>query len=185
METHHNNNPFPPPGLTLLYNREQISAAVERLAVALTRDYRDKRPLLVGVLKGSFIFMADLIRPLDFPVEVDFIRLSSYTHGCETSGTVRLLHAVRTPVRGRHVVVVEDIVDSGLTTGFVIDYLAKKGPASLRLCALTDKPARRRTPVKIDYLGLVVPDKFIVGYGLDCDEQYRHLPEVYVMETAD
>ncbi len=174
-----------PEGLTRLYSRAQIETAVDRLAGELARDYRDKRPLLVGVLKGSFIFLADLIRRLDLPVEVDFIRVSSYTRGCQTTGAVKLVHAVKTPVRGRHVVVIEDIIDTGLTTGFIMDYLAKKDPASLRLCALTEKPARRRVPIAIDYLGLIVPDKFVVGYGLDCDEKYRHLPELYVMEAAD
>ena len=166
----------------MLFPRAEIAAAVKRLAAAISADYRDKNPLIIGILKGSFVFMADLVRALDFPLEVDFIRLSSYGGGKETSGKVKVVQGLRTAVKGRHVLVVEDIIDTGITLTFLIEYLKKKKPASLRLCALTEKPSRRRVPVQIDYLGMTVPDKFIVGYGIDCDEKYRNLPDICYLE---
>jgi len=165
-----------------LFTREQIESAVNRLAAEITRDYRDKNPVLIGILKGVFIFMADLVRSMNFPLEVDFIRLSSYGSGKQTSGRVKIVQELSCQVRDRHVLVVEDIIDTGITVSFLLDYLEEKNPASLKLCALLDKPSRRRKPVKIDYLGLTVPDKFLVGYGLDCDEQYRNLPDIYYLE---
>ncbi len=135
-------------GLHPLLQREAISAAVERLAREITRDYRDKDPVLLGILKGSFVFMADLIRRLDFPLQVEFVRIASYGRGRETSGKVNMVQCLRAPIKGRHVLIVEDIVDTGLTTSFFLDYLQKKKPASLKLCALTDKACRRRAPVR-------------------------------------
>lgn len=167
--------------LTLLITAAEIESAVKRLAADITRDYRDKNPVLLGVLKGVFLFMADLVRQLDFPLGVDFVRLSSYGSGQQTSGTVKVVHDLSLDVHDRHVLVVEDIVDTGITVAFLIDYIKNKKPASLRLCALMDKPEGRRTQVKIDYTGLTVPDKFLVGYGLDCDEKYRNLPDIYML----
>jgi len=170
------------PKLRILFTSEEIEAKVKALAGEIRRDYQDKYPLLIGVLKGSFMFMADLTRLLDFPLEVEFIRLSSYGGGRESSGKVRVVQGLRSPIKGRDVLVIEDIVDTGLTISFLLDYLRKKIPASLKLCALTDKPSRRQTPVTIDYLGFTVPDKFIVGYGLDWDEKFRYLPDICVLE---
>jgi hypoxanthine phosphoribosyltransferase len=164
------------------FPRAEIEAAVERLASEITADYRGKNPLFIGILKGSFIFLADLVRLLDFPVEVDFVRVSSYGSGTQTSGEAKLVQGLGRSVKGRDVLVVEDIIDTGITVAFLMDYLKKEEPSSLRLCALTDKPSRRRTPVNIDYLGITVPDKFLVGYGLDCDEKYRNLPEICSLE---
>ncbi len=129
--------------------------------------------------------MADLVRQLDFPLEVDFVRLASYGAGRQSSGRVKVVHGLRAPVRGRHVLVVEDIIDTGITVAYLLENLKKKGPASLRLCALTDKPSRRRADVTIDYLGETVPNEFIVGYGIDCDEKYRNLPDICVLEECD
>ena len=171
------------PKLSILFTKEQIEATVNRLAAEIRRDYLGKHPILIGILKGSFMFMADLIRLLDFPLEVEFVRLSSYGGGKETSGKIKVVQGLRSPIKGRHVLVIEDIVDTGLTTGFLLHYLSKKKPASLKLCALTDKPSRRQAPVNIDYRGLTVPDKFIVGYGLDWDERFRNLPDIYVVEN--
>ena len=162
-----------------------MEAAVKRLAAEISRDYRGKNPLLIGILKGSFVFMADLIRLLDFPLEVEFITLSSYGGGRESSGKVRVVKGLRAGVKGREVLVIEDIVDTGRTISFLLDYLRRKKPASLRLCALTDKPSRRQIPVNIDYLGLTVPNKFIVGYGIDWDEKFRYLPDICFVETED
>ncbi len=166
----------------ILVTREEIAATIKRLAAEIGRDYRGKRPVLIGILKGSFMFMADLIRLLDLPLEVDFVRLSSYGGGTVSSGKVRVVQGLRTPVKGKDVLVVEDIVDTGFTTAFLLDYLQRKRPASLKLCALTDKPSRRKVPVTIDYLGFTVPDKFLVGYGLDFNQQFRNLPDIGVLE---
>jgi hypoxanthine phosphoribosyltransferase len=168
--------------LKVLITRQEIDKAVARLAAEISRDYAGKKPLFIGVLKGSFVFMADLIRQLDLPVEIDFIRLSSYGAARETSGKVRVVQGIKTAIKGRDVLVIEDIVDSGITISFLLDYLSKKEPASLRLCALTNKPSRRMVPVSIDYLGFIVPSKFIVGYGLDINQQFRHLPNIYSVE---
>lgn len=172
----------PQASLPIIVSQAEIATAVKRLAAAITKDYRDKNPLLIGVLKGSFVFLADLMRQLDFPLEVDFIRLSSYGSGTQTSGKVKVVQELKLDIKNRHIVVVEDIIDTGVTIAFLLDYLKKKNPASLKLCALTDKPARHRVTVKIDYKGITVPDKFLVGYGLDCDEKYRNLPDIRALE---
>ena len=168
--------------LKILINREQIAKAVTRLACEINRDYQGKELLLIGILKGSCVFVADLIRQLDLPLELEFIKVSSYGAARESSGKVRVVQGLQTRIKGRDVLVVEDIVDTGITTSFLLDYLKKKRPASLKLCALTDKPSRRRVPVPIDYLGFTVPNKFIVGYGIDCDEKFRNLPHIYAIE---
>jgi len=169
----------------VLFSRVKIEATVRRLATEITGDYHDKTPLLVCILKGSFLFTADLVRFLGFPLELDFVRLSSYGGGKQTSGEVKVAQALRSPVKGRDILVVEDIVDTGLTLSFFLDYLKKKEPASVKLCSLMDKPSRRQTPVAIDYLGFTVPDKFLVGYGLDFGEKFRNLPDICVMEDEE
>ena len=166
----------------ILFTRKQIESAVDRLVVEITQNYREKNPVLIGILKGVFIFMADLVRRLDFPLEVEFIHLSSYGSRQQTSGKVKVVRGLRYQIRDRHVLVIEDIIDTGTTIAFLMDYLENEKPASLKLCTLLDKPSRRRIPVKIDYLGFDVPDKFLVGYGLDYDEQYRNLPDVCYLE---
>jgi hypoxanthine phosphoribosyltransferase len=170
------------PQLKILISRDEIAKAIARLASEIRSDYQGKQPLLIGVLKGSFVFMADLIRQLDLPLELDFVRLSSYGAARESSGRVRVVQGVKTSIKGRDVLVIEDIVDTGITISFLLDYLKKKKPASLKLCTLTDKPSRRRIPVPIDYRGFTVPDKFIVGYGLDLDQRFRNLPHIYALE---
>jgi hypoxanthine phosphoribosyltransferase len=170
------------PQLKVLISRNEIAEAVDRLARQIERDYQGKQPLLIGVLKGSFVFMADLVRRIDLPLELEFIKLSSYGAARESSGEVRVVQGLETSIKDRDVLVVEDIVDTGVTISFLLDYLRKKKPASLKLCALADKPSRRRVPLPIHYLGLTVPDKFVVGYGLDCDEKFRNLPDIHVME---
>ena len=173
------------PKLTILFTGEEIAATVKKLAAEIRQDYQDKHPILIGVLKGSFMFMADLIRHLDFPHELEFVRLSSYGSGQKSSGKIKVIAGLQTPVKNRDVLVIEDIVDTGFTIACLIDYLRKQKPASLRLCALTDKPSRREVPVTIDYLGFTVPNRFIVGYGLDWDEKYRNLPSIYDLESGD
>ena len=169
----------------VLISRQEIETTVSRLAAELNRDYQHKYPILLGILKGSFIFMADLCRLLNFPLELEFIRLSSYGSGRESSGRIKAGHGLQIPVRGRDVLVIEDIVDTGRTTTFLLGYLRRRKPASLRLCALTDKPSRRQVPVTIDYLGFTVPDKFLVGYGLDWNEKFRNFPDIYTLEDEE
>lgn len=168
--------------MTVLYSSGEIEAVVDKLAGKITRAYAGKRPLLLGILKGSFIFLADLVRRLDFPLEIDFIRLSSYGSARENSGNIAVLYDVRTPVKSRDVLIIEDIVDTGLTIEFLIHYLEERNPASVKICCLLDKPSRRQVPVKLDYIGLTVPDRFLVGYGLDWDEKYRNLPDIHCLE---
>jgi hypoxanthine phosphoribosyltransferase len=166
----------------ILFTRDEIEAVVKRLAAEVSQDYQGKCPLLLGILKGSFVFMADLIRLLDFPLEVEFVKVSSYGRGRESSGKAKLLKGLSSPIKGQDVLIVEDILDTGLTTSVALDYLREKKPASLKLCALTDKPSRRRVPVTADYLGFTLPDKFIVGYGLDWNQKFRNLPDICYLE---
>ena len=173
------------PKLRVLFSRQEIEATVSRLAAEISQDYHDKYPLLIGILKGSFMFLADLIRRLDFLLEVDFISLASYGKSNQTSGKVKLVKPLCASIKGREVLVIEDIVDTGLTTSFCLDYLRQKKPASLKVCALTDKPSRRQAPVTIDYLGFTVPNKFLVGYGLDLDQKFRNLPDICFIEDTD
>jgi len=163
----------------LIISREAIASRVRELATQISRDYADKNPLLVGILKGAFIFLADLTRALDFPVQVDFVRLRSYGAGTKTSGEVHITKDVETPIEGRHVLVVEDIVDAGLTLDFLLGYLASYQPASLKICCLIDKQERRQVEVPLDYVGFTIEKGFLVGYGLDSGEKFRTLPDIY------
>ena len=165
-----------------LITQGKINQAVANLAAEINRDYRGKQPLLIGILKGSFVFMADLVRQLDLPIEVDFVKLSSYGSGTRTSGKVKVVQGLKSPIKGKDVLIVEDIVDTGLTISFLMDNLRKKRPASLKLCVLVDKPSEHKVPVTIDYLGFTVPDKFIVGYGIDWNEKFRQLPDICIID---
>jgi hypoxanthine phosphoribosyltransferase len=165
-----------------LITQGRINEAIAKLAAEIRRDYRGKQPLLIGILKGSFVFMADLVRELGLPVEVDFVQLSSYGAGTKTSGKVKVVHGLKSPIKGRDVLIVEDIVDTGLTVSFLMSYLQNKKPASLKLCALVDKPSQHKVPVIINYVGFTVPDKFVVGYGIDWNEKFRHLRDICIIE---
>ena len=169
----------------VIITREEIAEKVAELAAEIRKDYRGKNPLLIGILKGSFVFMSDLVRAMNIPAEIDFVRLASYGAGKDSSGKIKLIKDVETPVKNRHVLVVEDIVDRGVTVRFLLDYLSFRKPASLKLCALFDKPSRRKVEVPIDYVGFTVPDAFVVGYGLDFDEKYRYLPNLCILEERD
>ena len=171
------------PGKRLLFSQQEIASTVDRLSAEISRDYQGKNPVLVGVLRGVFIFIADLVRHLDFPLEIEFIRLSSYGGDRQTSGEIKIIQDLTCPLGGRDVLIVEDIIDTGLTLAFLLEYLKKQNPKSLRLCTLLDKPSRRETQVKIDYLGLTVPDEFLIGYGLDCAQQYRNLSDIWILES--
>ena len=168
--------------LKLAISESKIQECVERLAQQIQVDYQDQPLLVVGALNGSFIFLSDLIRRMHLPIQVDFIRLSSYDSALKSSGDVRLHHGVRTPVAGKNVLVVEDIVDTGLTAQFIRKYFEDEGAATVSICSLLDKPARRLTPVTVEYIGFEVPDQFLVGYGLDYNQQYRELRAIYSLE---
>lgn len=162
----------------VLFTEEEIARVVGRLAGEISRDYEGKKPLLVGVLKGSFVFLADLIRQLEIPVEIDFVILSSYGSSRESSGRVKTVLGLEQAVEGRDVIIVEDIIDSGITLTSFMDELRAENPASLRLCVLVDKTARREQDVPIDYVGVTVTDEFVVGYGIDFNEQFRYLSDI-------
>jgi hypoxanthine phosphoribosyltransferase len=170
----------------LLVSREQIAARIAELATEIDAAYAGAAgPLvLLCVLKGSLFFTADLARALSIPLEIDAIAVRSYGAGTETSGTVQLLKDVTTPLGGRHVLMVEDVIDTGLTTSFLYEHVERHRPASLRLVSLLDKPGRRRRAVRIDFCGFVLPDEFVVGYGLDLDERYRNLPGVHALDQS-
>ena len=170
--------------LKCLISREEIDTAVKRLAADIRQDFYDKNPLVIGILKGSFVFLADLIRAFEFPHEVEFVRLSSYGSGRTVAGQLTMIHDLQVSIKGRHVLVVEDIVDTGNSVAFLMKYLSEKKPASLKLCALTDKPSRREVDVKIDYRGFIVPNLFLVGYGLDFDEKFRNLPDICTLQEV-
>ena len=169
--------------LVRLLSRQELDVTIKHLAGELDRDYCQRSPVLVGVLKGAFIFLADLVRCMDTPLRsVEFLALSSYGAATVSSGRARVVAGLAPQsVEGQDVILVEDIVDTGITTATALRYLRRRHPASLRVCALLDKPSRRRVPVAIDYVGLAVPDQFLVGYGLDLDQRYRQLPEIYVL----
>ena len=159
---------------------------MEKLAAEIQRDYQGKSPIFIGALKGSFVFMADLVRHLDMPLEVEFVMLSSYGKGRkESSGKVKLVKGLCTAIRDRDILVIEDIVDTGVTLSYLLGYLRRKRPATIRVCALFDKSTCRKVSVPIDYLGFKIPDEFVVGYGLDYDEKYRYLPGLYSLKEIE
>jgi hypoxanthine phosphoribosyltransferase len=165
-----------------LISRADIARRVAELGEQIGRDYAGRDLVMVGVLKGVFIFMADLVRALPFPVEVDFVRLCSYGAGTETSGEVIITKDVELSLTDRDVLIVEDIVDTGLTLAFLKEHLSRHRPRSLKICCFIDKKERREVEVPLDYVGFPVEQGFLVGYGLDCGEQSRTLPEVFILE---
>jgi hypoxanthine phosphoribosyltransferase len=174
--------PAAEPRLEVLFTPEQIAEAVDRLASRIREDYAGREPILLGVLKGSFLFMADLCRRLPSPLQIDFIRVASYGGGTTSSREVRLTKDAEIALEGRDVIIVEDIVDSGHTIVFLRQHFQLRRPRSVRFVALVDKRNRREVPAEADYVGFTVPDGFIVGYGLDLDERYRNLPGIYVVQ---
>ncbi len=158
---------------------EQLGRCVEHLAKRINSDYKDKNLVLIGILKGAFIFMADLARRLDLPVTLDFVRLASYGDKTQTCGNVRITKDIELPLQGRHVLVVEDIVDSGITLKWLLEHVSSLCPESVKVCALLDILERRQVEVPIDYVGMSVAGGFLVGYGLDFSENYRNLPAIY------
>ena len=166
----------------VLFSEQDIQAIVNRIGKQISEDYKDKNLFMVSVLKGSLMFMADLMRAIDVPCEIDFMAVSSYGSGTSTSGAVRILKDLDFSLEGKDILVVEDILDSGVTLSYLMKHLAARNPSSIRLCTMLDKPERRKMPIKADYVGTTVPDEFIVGYGLDYDEKYRNLPYIGVLK---
>ena len=166
----------------ILIPESTLQARVRELGQAISGDYEGKEPLLVGILTGAFLFLADLLRHITIPCQVDFMATSSYGVGTESSGIVRILKDLDQTIEGRHVLIVDDIIDTGLTMDYMLETLKARYPASLRVCALLDKVPRRRREVRIDYRGFEIPDKFVVGYGLDFAGQYRNVPFVCVLK---
>jgi len=166
----------------VLISEEQIQAKVKELAEQLSRDYRGKNPVLVGVLNGAFVFLADLTRRLDLECTIDFVAWSSYGKDTSSSGVFRIMKDLETNVESRHVLIIEDIIDTGLTLHYLLDTIRARKPASVKVVALLDKPSRRRIEAKADYLGFQVPDAFVVGYGLDFAQSYRNLPFIGILK---
>ncbi len=168
--------------LKTLYSKQDLEQTVARLGREITEDYKGKTPVMVAVLKGAFIFMADLVRAIEIPCTVDFMVVSSYGKGMTTSGSVKIIKDLDTNIEGKDVIIVEDILDSGVTLSNLIAVLKQRNPASVKICTLFDKPARHKVDIQVDYNGLEVPDEFIVGYGLDYAEIYRNYPEISVLK---
>ncbi|WP_432620012.1 hypoxanthine phosphoribosyltransferase [Butyricicoccus sp.] len=168
----------------VLISEEEIAAKVKELGAQIAKDYADKNPLIVSVLRGSFVFMADLVRAIDVPCTVDFMSVSSYGSGTTSSGEVKITKDFDVSIEGRHLIIVEDILDSGRTLSYLMKTLKARGAASIALCTFLDKPERRVVPVEVAYKGFTVPDAFIVGYGLDYDQRYRNLPYVGVLKPS-
>ena len=166
----------------VLLSREQIAERVAELGRQISRDYQGKNLLLISVLKGSVVFMSDLMRAITIPMQIDFMSVSSYGDGVKTSGVVKILKDLDHPIAGYDVLIVEDILDSGLTLSYLSKILQSRGPKSMRLVTLLDKPGRRQVEVEAHYVGFAIDDVFVVGYGLDFNEQYRNLPFVGVLQ---
>ena len=166
---------------SILYTKEQLAEAVQKLGKQITQDYQGKKPVMVCILKGASVFFVDLIREIDLPLEIDFMIVSSYGASTKSSGEVKMVKDLDRSIMGRDVIVVEDIVDSGMTLSFLKRTLLSRGAASLRIATLLDKPARRRVELTVDYSCYDIPDAFVVGYGLDYNETYRNLPDIGVL----
>ena len=168
--------------LKTLISEEELDAKVKEIGAKISEDYKGKNLMMVSVLKGSVVFMADLMRAITVPCEIDFMSVSSYGKDVKTSGVVRIIKDLDQDLHGKDLLIVEDILDSGMTLSYITEMLRQRGPASIRLCTLLDKPERRKADIAADYYGFVVPDEFVVGFGLDYAEKYRNLPYIGVLK---
>lgn len=169
----------------VMFSQEEIEAKVIELAKQIEKDYKGQDLLLVGILKGASVFVADLMRKIDLNVNIDFMSVSSYGSGTVSSGTVKILKDLDVDIKDKNVLIVEDIIDSGITLRNLYDTLMTREPRNLKLCTLLNKPARKKVDVDVDYVGFVIEDKFIVGYGIDYDEKYRNLPYIAIVEDVE
>lgn len=181
----HIQSEFTNPNLEVLFSEQQIRDRIKEIGADITRDYAGRNPLLIGVLKGACFFLSDLLRAIDTRLSIEFMAISSYGSSTRTSGEVRIMKDLDVAVEGRDIIVVEDIVDTGLTLSYLLANLKSRGAASVKLVALLDKYERRERPVEIDYLGFKIPDHFVVGYGLDFAERYRNLPFIAVLKDPN
>ena len=169
---------------SVLYSEAQLNEKVKELADRISKDYADKDLLLIGVLKGANVFMCDLMRQIPFPIKIDFIAASSYGHSTESSGVVKILKDLDYSIEGKDVIIVEDIIDTGLTLSYLIENFRSRKPRSLEICTLLDKPERRIANLSVKYIGFRIPDEFIVGYGIDFAEHYRNLPYIATLKES-
>ena len=168
--------------LRVLLSEDEIREKVRELGGKITADYKNSNLMLVTVLKGAVVFLADLMRQIDVPAEIDFIVVSSYGSGVKSSGVVKIVKDLDVPLAGKDILIVEDILDSGLTLSYIKELLESRGPRSIRIATLLDKPSRRKVDLQADYIGFSVPDEFVIGYGLDYDEKYRNLPYIGILK---
>jgi hypoxanthine phosphoribosyltransferase len=166
----------------VLYSEQQIQEKIRALGETISRDYEGRNPLVICVLKGAFIFMADLVKRITIPLEIDFMAVSSYGQSTKSSGVVRIIKDLDSPVEGRDILIIEDIIDSGLTLSYLIDVLERRNAHSISVVTLFDKPARRTVGLEAEYTGFILPDSFVVGYGLDYAEKYRNLPYIGILK---
>ena len=169
----------------VLFSAEEIKTRVAELGKILTEDYKNKNPLLICPLKGSIMFFSDIVREIKIPCEIDFMTVSSYNSNTVSSGEIKILKDLTENINGRHVIIIEDIIDTGLTLYNLKKMLSSRNPESLKICTLLDKPSRRIADIKGDYCGFVIPDKFVVGYGMDLNEKYRNLPFIGIYESEN
>jgi hypoxanthine phosphoribosyltransferase len=166
----------------VLIPKEVLAENVSKMAQRISRDYEGKELLIIGVLKGGFVFMSDLVREITIPLQLDFMSVSSYGNSSQSSGVVRIIKDVETDMTNKHVLIVEDIIDTGLTLKHLVELLSTRGPLSVKICAALDKPSRRKVDLKVDYKGIEIPDEFVIGYGLDYAGMYRNFPDVCVLK---
>lgn len=168
----------------VLFTEEEIRAKIQEMGELISRDYAGQEILVVGILKGAFVFMADLIRQIDLPLHIDFMDVSSYGASTVTSGEVRIMKDLDDSIEGKHVLIIEDIIDTGLTLNYIKEILAQRYPASLKICCLLDKPSRRKSSIKPDYVGFSIEDHFVVGLGLDYAQRYRNYPVIGILNPS-
>lgn len=166
----------------VLITKEELDRQAEELGGRISKDYQGKELVIIGVLKGGFIFLADLARKITIPVDIDFISVSSYGDSSKSSGVVKIIKDVDINISGKHVLIVEDIIDTGLTLNHLVELLKTRGPLSVKICAALDKPSRRKADVHVEYKGIEIPDEFVIGYGLDYAGKYRNIPEVCILK---
>ena len=169
----------------VLIDEETIAKRIAEMGAEITRDYQEKELVVICILRGGVIFMSDLVKQIKLPLYMDFMAVSSYGMSTKSSGVVRILKDLNEDIEGKDVLIVEDIVDTGLTLHYLVDYIKSRNPRSVKVCCFLDKPSRRKVDVEVDYVGFEIPDKFVVGYGLDYAQKYRNLPYVSVLEEED
>ena len=167
----------------ILFSHDEIQKRVREIASQISKDYAGRELVIIGILKGAFIFMADLVREISVPCKFDFVRVASYGASSESSGKVVMTKDIETSIKGRNILIVEDIVDTGLTLQYLVNWLKERSPNSLKICVFLDKRKRRKVSFEADYVGFTIDDGFVVGYGLDFNEQFRFLPDVYIIDT--